>query len=116
MGKKFDSPVDNWKGSVVFADPMSIPQALAWEEGIENAIEHRKNLAREDGSLNLSAFTRFEKEMEPAILACIEDWTIEGLPLPIIPASPRAKSIEFFNWLFMSIDGIYSGNSDIPNA
>ena len=115
MGKKFDSPVDNWKGSVVLADPMSIPQALAWEEGLENAIEHRKNLAKEDGSLNLSAFTKFEREMEPAILVCIEEWNIEGIEKSI-PASPRVKSIEFFNWLFKSVDGIYSGNSEIPNA
>jgi hypothetical protein len=111
MSKIVTSPLQRWSGSVVIADPLTIPQAQAIEAGMS------KPEAGDDGRLWL---TVIDKMQLPAILACVEKWDLANMPetvtIDTFPASPRADSHKLIDWLFSEIRGVYFGEASVPNA
>jgi hypothetical protein len=111
MSKRVSSPSPRWPGSVVFWDPLSLPQALAWEKAIRS-IQDRTDVA---------TITDINYAILPGICACVEKWELEGLEQltpDTFPATPRRKSIDLINWLIGEISTIYSGEEEKadPNA
>lgn len=110
MSKVITSPIERWKGSVVIADPLTIPQAQLIEAGMKQPE------ADADGKYWLSA----EDGMElPAIIACVEKWELSNMPEKItadnFPASPRKDSHALISWLFKEIMNVYAGEALVPN-
>ncbi len=96
---------------MTLADPMTLPQALAWEKAI------RIVQARTDEA----TITDVNYAMLPAICDCVEQWELEGLKNitpDTFPATPRGKSIELIAWLTSEITRIYTGEEEKadPNA
>ena len=111
MPKRVTSPSEKWPGAVVLYDPMTLPQALAWEKAVRSV----KNMEDE------ITMTDINYAMLPGICACVEKWELEGLEnitSETFPATPRAKSIELIDWLIHEINLIYSGEEEKidPNA
>lgn len=105
MGKTIESPSKKWTGSVVLSDPLTLPQALAWEKCIRNA----RNL---EGEITI---TDINNAMLPGILACVETWELEGLDPNKFPASPRKQSRDLITWLINEITRIYMGEEEKAN-
>jgi hypothetical protein len=105
MPKRVSSPSLRWPGEVVFFDPLSLPQALAWE----HAIRDSQNLDRDNITI-----TDINYALLPGICACVEKWELDRLgdPPDPFPASPRKESIELMDWLIGEITAIYSGEEE----
>jgi hypothetical protein len=110
MSKRVSSPSPRWPGAVIFADPMSLPQALSWERAIRDV-----KLLGDDITM-----TDINYVILPGICACVEKWELEGIENPPnpFPASPRKQSRELVDWLIGEITIIYSGEEAKadPNA
>jgi hypothetical protein len=106
MPKKIESPSSFWPGFVVFADPLSLPQALAWEKSIRAAVE-----------LGTTTQTELDMAFEPGVLACIEKCELQGLPekLEFVPSSPRQAAKDLMAWLIGEVSKIYSGSGDVED-
>ena len=105
MSKRISSPSSRWPGSVTLSDPMTLPQALAWEK----AIRATQATAGE------ATLTDVNYALLPGICACVEKWELEGLGQltpDTFPATPRRKSIELFNWLVSEITQVYVGEEE----
>lgn len=111
MSKTIISPSKKWAGSVTLADPLTLPQAEAFEAGLE--------LPKDIPADGLIFNTVTDKLKLPAILACVEKWELADFPADVnmgtFPFSPRGKSSELINWLYGEIFLIYKGESEIPN-
>lgn len=111
MSKTITSPVKRWSGTVTISDPMTLPQAEAFEAGLilPDKID-------ENGKIFLTAL---DKPQVPAILACVEKWELADFPNPVavenFPFSPRKDSHDLIEWMFSEIRKIYLGESDVPN-
>lgn len=110
MPKKITSPSSRWPGFVVLVDPLTMPQALAWERAVRTAQE-----------LNAQTQTEFEAALLPGICACVEKWELTGLENvtpDTFPASPRAESAKLVGWLVTEITAIYAGSGEAqdPNG
>jgi len=102
MPKRIISPSTRWPGAVTFANPLTLPQALAWEKSIRIAQAHTED----------ATMTDINYAMLPGICACVEKWELEGLDNvtpDTFPASPRKLSIELVTWLTNEIAKIYNG-------
>lgn len=110
MSKVVKSPFERWSGSVTIADPLTIPQAQAVEDGLERPE------SGEDGRVWLSVIDHMQL---PAIFLCVEKWELDNMPDPLtletFPASPRKESHELIEWLFREIAKVYFGESIVPN-
>jgi hypothetical protein len=111
MSKRVSSPSPRWPGAVIFADPMTLPQALSWEKAIRS-VQERTDVA---------TITDINYAILPGICTCVEKWELEGLGQltpDTFPATPRKLSIELINWLIGEITTIYSGEEAKadPNA
>lgn len=111
MSKRISSPSLRWPGSVVFSDPLTLPQALAWEKAI-------REVQKREGEITI---TDVNYAILPGICACVEKWELDGLgelTPDTFPATPRNKSIELINWLMGEITRIYVGEEEKsdPNA
>jgi hypothetical protein len=105
LSKRITSPSQRWPGSVVLFDPLTLPQALAWEK----AVRHTQQLG-EDITL-----TDINYAMLPGICACVEKWELEGLDQVIpesFPASPRKDSIALCSWLIKEVTAVYIGEEE----
>ena len=110
MSKVIISPIERYKGSVVIADPLTIPQAQAVEAGMT------KPETDAEGKVFLSVIDGLQL---PAIIACVEKWELSNLPENItadnFPASPRKDSHKLIDWLYSEIQKVYFGELEIPN-
>lgn len=110
MSKVLISPFERWSGSVTIADPLTIPQAQAIEDGMTRPENG------EDGRVWLSVIDGMQL---PAIFLCVEKWELANMPDPLtidsFPASPRKESHDLVEWLFGEILKVYFGESIVPN-
>lgn len=108
MSKTITSNIKHFTGSVVIADPLTIPQARMIEQGM-------KDPEQENGRVWLSLID--EKKL-PAVFACVEKWELENIPdgvtLETFPASPRAASHKIVDFIFGEIFKVYIGESEVP--
>jgi hypothetical protein len=114
MGKRVNSKSEHWPGSVVIADPMTLPQV----EAVEAALEWKPEEVPADGRLR---FTVTDKAILPAILSCVETWSIDGIAehpdMDTLPLTPRSASHLFLLWLWGEILNVYSPTvaEPVPN-
>lgn len=140
MAKKVTTP-EGWKrftGSVEFRDPIPLDAVLAYEEALDrarprlcmDAMELRKDSSDEGKRAFLEHFieccqktelphcrmgmseTAAQKEMLPAVLACVEAWHIAGIDNPTVrsfPGTPKQAASQFLAWLIDNIASIYAG-------
>lgn len=111
MSKVVISPIERFTGSVIIADPLTIPQAQAVEVGMD------KPQTDAEGKAFLSAFDNLQL---PGIFACVEKWELSNMPenvtLANFPASPRKATHDLINWLYKEILSVYFGEILVPNA
>lgn len=111
MSKTVKTESKRWAGTVVIADPLTIPQAQL----IEAAM--RPVEGDDAGKVYLS---QIDANQLPAVIACVEKWDVtnmpEGVTVETFPASPRKESHEFISWLFGEVLKVYFGELNIPNA
>ena len=116
MPKRISSPSLRWPGFVVFSDPLTLPQALAWEKANSNAAPYRAKFreALKDESWQTVDITEIHAAMFPGVMACVEKWELEGIDDPPnpFPASPRKPAMDLFVWLMNEISRIYAGEEE----
>jgi len=112
MSKRITSPIKRWAGSVTIADPLTLPQAEAFEACLE--------LQKIDGENKFVFLTVKDKQRLPGVLACVEKWELENFPndvtLDTFPFSPRGASHKLIEWIYDEIFNIYIGELEVPNA
>lgn len=128
---KIQSPVKRWPGTVTIPEYLTIPQAMAFEDAINNA----KDLLPEVTPVIIgedNKFPELTKEQKeyvdvklssswanavlPGILACVNEWNLEGLDKDNFPATPKVSRIELLSWLMGEISKLYNEADEIPNA
>jgi hypothetical protein len=81
------------------------------------AVEDALQAARE---LNGASQARLNFAILPGILACVEEWELEGLGRPVtletFPATPVRASAELVGWLVEEVVKAYRGEEVIPNG
>jgi len=106
MGKVVKCPVAPWEGNVEFSDPLTLPQALAWENAVRVSQEAQSR-------------TEVDAALLPGVLACVEACEVEGLTgrlsVDKFPATPRVASAKLIAWLTEQVIEIYTG-ATVPNA
>ena len=105
MSKSIQSPSGKWPGLVVLADPLTLPQAIAWERAI-------RDVQALTGDVTI---TEVNYALLPAICNCVEKWELEGLgelTADTFPATPRKQSVELITWLTSEITRIYTGEEE----
>lgn len=109
MSKQITSPLKRWPGSVVIADPLTIPQAQFIEAGLKQPAQKGEKVF----------FTALDVMKLPAVLACVEKWELENFPPAVgmdnFPASPRKDSHLLVDWIFGELLKVYSGEAIVPN-
>ena len=128
MSKVITSPVKRWSGSVTLADPLTIQQAMAFEEALDNA---RKLIPEKVGSTPeeiaewvqqvnaVVGAAKYLYNITPGICACVEKWELEGLGIVTpdnFPASPKISRALLVSWLMGEITKIYKEADEVPNA
>jgi hypothetical protein len=95
--KTYESPVEEFPGSVTMPDYLTFPQAVAYEEAIQalSALENPSS-------------AKVDSLLLPAIEQCVEKWDIEGVENGKIPATPRVPSGKLVSWLFGIIRDMYN--------
>lgn len=128
---KIQSPVKRWPGTVTIPEYLTIPQAMAFEDAINNAKELLPEVTPviigEDNKF--PELTKEQKEyvdvklssswanaVLPGILACVSEWNLEGLDKDNFPATPKVSRIELISWLMGEISKLYNEADKIPNA
>ena len=111
MSKTVSYNGNKWAGSVVIAEPLTLPQAEAFEQALGVPEGYPV-----DGMV---FHTVGDKHVLPAVLACVEKWELTDFPADVnigtFPFSPRGASHELINWLFTEIGKVYAGEAVIPN-
>ncbi len=105
MPKRISSPSSRWPGFVTFSDPLTLPQALAWEKAVRNAQDRTAD----------ATITDYNYALLPGICACVEKWELEkleNLTPDNFPATPRKASIELITWLMNEVSRIYVGEEE----
>ena len=109
MSKTIKSPVKQWPGEVVLADPLTFPQILAFEDAIGQvkAAGNKITQARADG-LTI-----------PGIIPCVEEWRLVGFPAEVteatFPASPRVPCTQLIIWMVKELTVLFKDSETIPN-
>ena len=110
MSKTITSPVKRYPGTVVLSDPLTFPQAFAFEDALAAVVE-----ARESGSMGRIRFA-----LLPGILACVEEWHLSGFPekpaLDNFPSTPRQSIASVIDWLVEEITALYREADEVPLA
>lgn len=109
MSKTITSPVERYPGTVVLYDPLTFPQAIAFEDAVNAADELRES--------NNVARIRFA--VLPGILACVEEWHLGGeFPerpaLDNFPSTPRVSTTQLIDWLIKEITALYRESDEVP--
>jgi hypothetical protein len=99
MSKIITSPVKRFPGTVTLSDPLTFPQALAWEKAIAAAREDTTSILAVNAALL------------PGVFACAEKWDITGLPNPpqadTFPATPGKPVSELVAWLVREVATLF---------
>jgi hypothetical protein len=110
MSKIITSPVKRWSGSVTLYDPLTIPQAMAFEDALDLArAEENKDFTR----------AKIAQLLLPGICACVEKWELDGLGIVTpenYPASPKLSSAMLLSWLMGEITTLFKEADEVPNA
>ena len=111
MSKTITYTGKKWAGSVTLSEPLTLPQAEAFEAGL---------VIPKDYPTEGSVFhTVMDKEKLPALLACVEKWELSNFPAEVnahtFPFSPRGANHELITWLYSEIGILYAGEAEIPN-
>lgn len=116
MSKVIISPIARWPGTVTLADPLTLDQALAFEEAQDEASVYRDGLG-DAGMLRPKDFTHLLKIWEPGLLACVECADLPALPAfpQHLPGSPGTDAKAFVVWLLGEVSRVYQG-AEVPNA
>lgn len=110
MSKTINSPIQKWPGEVVICDPLSFPQVFAFGDGMEavRALGETPNLLKARAA------------MLPGIIACVEEWKLEGFPSTptpeTFPATPVRSAAQLIAWLTGEISALFDEANEIPNA
>jgi hypothetical protein len=106
----FDHPT--WPGEVTFASPMSIELEAKWEYAVAD-MQRSARMAGNGASAQALAIL-------PGIFACVEKWSLKGLPeritLSTFPNRPRAEREKLIAWLVTNISEIYGAEQEVPNV
>jgi cephalosporin hydroxylase len=108
MSKTVTSPVKKFPGTVRISEPLTYPQCFA----IEDALAAHNELDSK------ATARRRQHVLLPGIMACIEEWNIEGIPDDLhvdnFPATPTNAIDELVAWLLDEIVSVYRDDED-PN-
>lgn len=127
MGKTITSPVKGWEGTIVLHDPLTLPQAIVWEEAVEETRLMILDAYKKEGHESLEegiekgfrySIRKHNQALWPAMRGCIEDWKIGAFELPddnTFPASPKTRSDDFLNWLYDEIRMLFDEPEEIKN-
>lgn len=100
-----------FNGTVTIYDRLTLPQVEAIEEALFNEPP------QQDGKVRL---THVDKPRIPALLACVEKWSLENFPesptVENFPMTPRRESHNMVSKIFFEITKVYNGEIDIPNG
>lgn len=126
------SPVKRWPGTVTIPDYLTFPQAMAWEEALNNAKNLLPNIdfdRKEDGSIDMSKMNpeyleyfkasrsvKYHKELLPGIMACVLEWNLKNFDSNNFPATPVQSRIDLINWIVSEITKLYKEADEVPNA
>lgn len=109
MPKAITSPVKRWSGTVTLSDPLTFPQAIAFEE----ALDSIKTLGKD------ASIAKYYAAILPGVLACVDDWDLADFPdnpaVDNFPATPRVASIKLLDWLIDEITHLYNDAEPDPN-
>jgi hypothetical protein len=109
MPKTITSPVAKFPGSVVIADPMTYPGAIAFERAWKAA----SGLDREQVTIKEIHYAWI-----PGLCANVLECHIEGyenLTPENFPASPSKDAANFASWLIGEVLKVYGGGENDPN-
>jgi len=107
MAKIITSPTEKWPGTVTLSDPLSFPQALAFQDALEEARKLGDNASAQQVNYLLL----------PGIIACVEKWGLDGIGTPTpetFPATPALSSAKLIGWLVGEISQLYQEANEVP--
>jgi len=107
MSKIIQSPVKRWPGTITIAEPLTMPQYMAWLDCNEAAKASDNNQKRPAIFL-------------PGILAVVEKWELANFPVaPTVdtfPASPAISAIKLIAALVGEIWEVVNAEDEPPLA
>ena len=106
MSKTIVSPVEEFPGTVILPNHLTMPQALAYEK----AVRDGSALIEEQASQS-----EYDAVMVGAICEIVEEWKLDNfdqLSTETFPFTPRKASAELIAWIFGEIVKLY--NPEIP--
>lgn len=116
--KVLTSPVKKWPGTITIPDYLTIPQAMAWEEAINNAssILPEKTESNLGERVNKSFTSEWASLIIPGIKSCVLEWNLENFDPDNFPATPKLSRIQLLSWIMSEITNLYKEADEIPNA
>jgi hypothetical protein len=110
VSKVITSPVKRFPGTVTLSDPLTFPQAIAFEDGLAAVRSDR-----EAGSI-----TKVRFALLPGVLACVEAWRLGNFPespsVDSFPSTPRQSVAELIDWLVGEVSALYQESEEVPLA
>ena len=111
MSKIITSPVKRFPGTVVLADPLTFPQANAFEDALVAVRELGDGIS----------LTKQMYAWLPGILPCVEEWHLNsGFPerpaLDNFPRTPGDPIARLVFWLVGEITALYKEADEVPLA
>lgn len=132
MPKTVTSTISAFPGFVIFHEPLFFEQVAAFEDAQDEAVRvepsqfwtkiaEARGMKDESGEVvKLSWTSRSDRAFLPALLKCVKEWRIEGIPeqptLENFPFSPRDKTHELVEWLVTELRKVVDGETNVPNA
>ena len=119
MGRKIESPVEKFAGHVVIADPMTMPQVLAFEDALIKAgafyeEENGMRILKRDAMWGAP-----DSVYMSGVFPCVEEWKLKNVPenpdKDNFYFSPRPASHTLVQWLVNEILKVYWGEVEVPN-
>ena len=106
MSRTITSPVKKFPGTVVLADPLTFDQLFAYMDAVETAR-------------GLDNGVRVNYAALPGILACVEEWHLDGIPegvtLESFPATPPVSVARLIAWLVDELAKAFEEAETVPN-
>ena len=110
---RFDSTVGKFPGYVILPDFLNLPQVRKFEDALIATQEIY-------GSEKTSTYGILDEKQLPAILECVVEWHIEGIPDKpnevTFPLTPKKAASELVRLIFSRLLDIYTGEIEIPNG
>ena len=104
---RVESKSARYPGYVIIPDELTFPQAIAWEDAVDQAAAATKSFAR-------------SRAYVPAVMACVTEWHVEGLPQPVtfdnFPASPAGAIQKLLQPIVSAVTGLLFGEDEAKNA